>query len=182
METFNPWRLDTPLKRNSKFKWLMISCWLAMLLLMVLIFRLVWWQAAMVIISSFLSIILTSCWHHPVIHLTQPNIDNKDKLWQIYIGHKNQNQFLSTFLRFTKNRYDSHQQVNDRIMWQGDLSYAKDFGYWVLLRFQIVEPFAKPLTLVVFKDQIELMLSTDINYDKNHDSWRLLKTIARLNK
>lgn len=186
MEGFNTWRLDTPIKRNSKFKWLIITCWLAILLWMVVLFKLAWWQATIVIMSGVFVMLLASWWRYPVIHLTQPSTHNKNKLWQIYIGHKKHNPWSSIFLMFTKNQYDNHAQINDKIMWQGDLCDAKDFGNWVLLRFQVVEPFARPLTLVIFRDQIEPVLSTSMqdkkNGDKYHDNWRLLKTIARLSR
>lgn len=90
----------------------------------------------------------------PVIHLIQPSIRrrDKDKLWQIYVGYAGQKRAGSQGVR-----------------WLGKLTRRYDFGCCVLLQFDIIEPFARRFSVIIYRDQLSCQAD-----------WQKLKTIARL--
>ncbi len=161
------WRVDGEIKPFSQWQILVAVLWLFVLLLVMSLANLFWWQWLLMVGVMLSVVCLYAQRRLSVVHITQPRIRHSGadiyySPWFIYVAYLG----LSTF-------QESSPVVQDRLknkqLWQGYLLSSYANRYVLRLSFKVTEPVQRSMSVLIWRDQV------------NCNTWRQLQTFARLN-
>lgn len=145
------WRIDEEILPTSQWRLLIVAFWLFLMLLVMGVSGLVWWQWLIMLVVTGLG---TWYYRHnhisqrfPVAHITQPPLDKLHRSpWFVYVDTK-----------------------QDKLqLWQGYLNAMYVNRYLVILHFDIVEPLPNNRSVTIWRDQV------------SEEGWRKLQVFGRL--
>lgn len=154
------WRVDSKIHTTSQWQVVVVVLWLFIMLLVMLMADLPWWQWLLMIAVTAGLAYLYNLRRLTVVHITQPEIKHSGaeiyySPWLIYVA--------------SKQGYNQSNTESNKQLWQGYLQSSYANRYLLLLNFEIITPVQRPMTVMIWRDQI------------NPTGWRQLQTLARLN-
>lgn len=141
-----PLRIDTAIQPASHLRlWLYVGLTSVMMLL-AWFAALALWQYVLILIVAAVVTIYLSLSRPILLHISQPPLSQRiDKQWQLLVR---------------TGRGDE--------LWQARLIAVHGYQWAMSFEFMIVEPYKRPLSVTVFRDQV------------NADQWRALSILANV--
>ncbi|MBS9779283.1 MAG: hypothetical protein KGV51_01520 [Moraxellaceae bacterium] len=149
------WRIDSQIDTVSLWHRVFAVLWLSLLLLVMLVAQLAWWQWLIMLFVLGAVIYLYYQRDFEIVHLTQPT------------GNSVKDIYSSPWFVYACYDFDE-EEFEDVECWQGYLTTSHVGRYLVVLAFDIVEPFQRSLSVPIWRDQV------------SNDDWRKLQTLSRL--
>ena len=141
-------RIDTAIQPASYLRGLLYVSLAAIMIVLTWLAPLAFWQYLLIFIVSAAVASYLSISRPSILHLSQPPLDQRmDKQWQLLI-----------------------QTSRGDELWQAQLLSTHYYQWAINLEFNIVEPYQRPLSITIFRDQV------------SPEEWRTLSVLANINK
>ena len=140
-------RIDTAIKPASYLRTLLYLGLASVMLGLAWLAALVLWQYVLILIVTVAVVSYLALSRPILLHLTQPPLDQRiDQHWQLMI-----------------------RTSQSDGLWQAQLVTVHRYHWAIVFDFIITEPYQRPLSLTVFRDQMSL------------EQWRELNILANVN-
>ncbi|MBZ1392139.1 hypothetical protein [Psychrobacter pacificensis] len=140
-------RIDTAIHSTSRLRWLLYVGLTAIMIVLAWLAALAWWQYLLILTVSLAIAGYLFLTRLTLRHLSQPPLDQRmDKQWQLLI-----------------------QTSRGDELWQAQLLSTHYYQWAINLEFNIVEPYQRPLSITIFRDQV------------SPEEWRELSILANIN-
>lgn len=125
-------RLDAAIHPTSRYLWLIYAGIFSIIALIGYLSALSLWQAAIVLSSSIIAVLVTRLINIPLVHLTQPQLAQPlTAEWQLLMATS-----------------------QATALWRGNLLQVQDCGLAIVITFAIHHPLKRSLNRTIFRDQV----------------------------
>jgi len=137
-------RIDIAIQTASRLRWILYASLMVIMMVLAWLASLVLWQYVLILIVSVAVASYLIISRPTLLHISQPPLRQRlDKQWQLLIR---------------TGRGDE--------LWHAQLLTIYRYPWVIIINFKITEPYRKPLSITVFRDQV------------NSEDWRALNVLA----
>ena len=146
MTSVTPIRIDTTIDSVSYLRLLLYACLTGVMMVLAWLASLLLWQYVLILVVSVAVAGYLVISRPAPLHISQPPLNQRiDKQWQLLIR---------------TGRGDE--------LWQAQLIATHRYQWVINLEFNIVEPYQRPLSITIFRDQVSA------------DEWRTLSILGNI--
>ncbi len=137
-------RIDIAIQTASRSRWLLYVSLMVIMMVLAWLASLLWWQYVLILVVSVTVASYLIMSRPTPLHISQPPLRQRlDRQWQLLI------------------RTDRGDEL-----WHAQLLTIHRYPRVIIINFKITEPYQKPLSMTIFRDQV------------NSEDWRALNVLA----
>lgn len=137
-------RIDTAIQTASRLRWLLYASLIVLMMVLAWLASLVLWQYVLILVVSVAVASYLIMSRPTPLRISQPPLRQRlDKQWQLLVR---------------TGRGDE--------LWHAQLLTVHRYPWVIIINFKITAPYRKPLSITVFRDQV------------NSENWRALNVLA----